>query len=225
MLGSKGQPSQKVSFKAFFALFFAIIFFSGLLMNMKELNWLTAFDFTTITGAFGTMKEPAKNSFLGAGGRGAREGFLFGFYLIPAVMLALGTIEILNYYGALRAAQVLLSPLLKPIIGVPGVTGVALVTDLQSTDTGAILTKQLFDDGVINEKERVIMTSWQFSAAGTITNYFASGSALFAALTVPIIIPLLVIVVMKFVGANITRLLLHCFYKEDFKDDDTTHAL
>lgn len=224
MLEDKEHSSRKVPIKAFLALFFAIVFFSGLLMNVTQFNWLTAFDFTTITGTFGTMKEPVKNSFLGAGGKGAREGFLFGFYLIPAVMLALGTIEILNYYGALRAAQVLLSPLLRPIIGVPGATGIALVTDLQSTDTGAILTKQLFDEGVINEKERVIMTSWQFSAAGTFTNYFASGAALFAALTVPIIIPLLVIIVMKFVGANITRLLLHFFYKEDFKND-STHAL
>lgn len=217
---SKNQAS-KVSIAAFCALFFAIVFFSGLLMNIKELSWLTAFDFTTITGGFGTMKEPAKSTFLGAGGQGAREGFLFGFYLIPAVMLALGTIEILNYYGALRAAHVLLTPLLRPIMGVPGDTGIALVTDLQSTDTGAILTKQLFDEGVINEKERVIITSWQFSAAGTITNYFASGSALFAALTVPIIIPLMVIVVTKFIGANITRILLKCFYKGDFKNDST----
>lgn len=219
--GKDLNSTQKVSFGAYFALFFAIVFFSGLLMSFKQINWLAAFDFNTITGAFGTMKEPVKNSFLGAGGKGAREGFLFGFYLIPAVMLALGTIEILNNYGALRAAQVLLSPLLRPLMGVPGSTGVALVTDLQSTDTGAILTKQMYDEGAINEKERIVMISWQFSAAGTITNYFASGTALFAALTVPIITPLLVIVVMKFIGANITRLLLHCFYKGDFKNDNT----
>jgi len=219
--GKDLNSTQKVSFGAYFALFFAIVFFSGLLMSFKQINWLAAFDFNTITGAFGTMKEPVKNSFLGAGGKGAREGFLFGFYLIPAVMLALGTIEILNNYGALRAAQVLLSPLLRPLMGVPGSTGVALVTDLQSTDTGAILTKQMYDEGAITEKERIVMISWQFSAAGTITNYFASGAALFAALTVPIITPLLVIVVMKFIGANITRLLLHCFYKGDFKNDNT----
>lgn len=222
--GKDQNLSQKASFKAYCALLFAIVFFSGMLMSLNQFSWLSAFDFTTITGAFGTMKEPAKNSFLGAGGKGAREGFLFGFYLIPAVMLALGTIEILNNYGALRAAQILLSPLLRPIMGVPGSTGVALVTDLQSTDTGAILTKQMYDEGVITEKERIIMISWQFSAAGTITNYFASGSALFAALTVPIIIPLLAIVVIKFIGANITRLLLHCFYKEDFKHD-ITHSV
>lgn len=211
---------KSVHVKAYFALIFAIIFFSGLLLGFKDVKWLTAFDFTTISGAFGTIKEPVKNSFLGAGGKGAREGFLFGFSLIPAVMLALGTIEILNYFGALQAAQILLTPLLRPIMGVPGSAGVTLVTDLQSTDTGAVLTKQLFDEGVINEKERITMISWQFSAAGTITNYFASGPALFAVLTVPIIVPLAVIIIMKFVGANITRLLLYYFYKEDFKNDN-----
>lgn len=34
-----------------------------------------------------------------------------------------------------------MTPLLRPILGVPGITGLALITDLQSTDAGAALTK------------------------------------------------------------------------------------
>ncbi len=212
----------KVSPAGYIALIFAIVFFSGLLVSFKEYTWLTAFDFTTVTGNFGTMKEPAKNTFMGAGGKGAREGFLFGFYLIPAVMLALGIIEILDQLGALKAAQKLLSPILRPVMGVPGAAGLAMITTLQSTDAGAILTKQMRDAEITTEQERVIMTGWQFSAAGTISNYFASGSALFAFLTVPIIVPLALIFIMKFVGANLVRLGLKLFYKGDFVND--THA-
>ena len=215
------QEEVKVSYGGYIGLVFAIIFFSGLVVSIKDASWLSAFDFTTITGSFGTMKEPAKNTFMGAGGKGAREGFIFGFYLIPAVMLALGIIEILDQLGALRAAQKLLSPILRPVMGVPGAAGLALITTLQSTDAGAILTKQMYDTGMANEKERIIMTGWQFSAAGIISNYFASGSALFSFLTVPIIVPLVVVFIMKFVGANIIRLALASFYKEDFTNDST----
>jgi len=217
------QEEQKVSIGGYIALIFAIVFFSGLLVSVKDATWLTAFDFTTVTGNFGTMKEPAKNTFMGAGGKGAREGFMFGFYLIPAVMLALGIIEILEQLGAMRAAQKLLSPILRPVMGVPGAAGLALIATLQSTDAGAILTKQMRESGITNEQERIIMTGWQFSATGTISNYFASGSALFAFLTVPIIVPLALIFVMKFVGANIIRLALRFIYKEDFTND-TSHS-
>ena len=207
-----------VSPGGYFALFFAIVFFSGLLMGAKNIPWLSAFDFTTLSGSFGTMKEPVKNTFMGAGGKGARDGFMFAFSLIPAIMLALGVLEILTAYGAMNAAQKLLSPLLRFLVGIPGIAGLVLITDLQSTDTGAVLSKQLYDSGAINDKERILMVSWQFSAAGTLTNYFAIGSALFMALTTPIITPLLVIIVMKFVGANFVRLLLRLFYKGDFSD-------
>lgn len=53
-------------------------------------------------------------------------------------MFALGMIEVLAHYGALRAAQFLMTPLLKPLLGLPGLTGLALITDLQSTDAGAV---------------------------------------------------------------------------------------
>lgn len=45
-------------------------------------------------------------------------------------MLALGVLEILEHYGAIRAAHKLMTPLLKPILGIPGLTGLAMITDL-----------------------------------------------------------------------------------------------
>lgn len=210
---------KKLSYGAYLSLLFAIIFFSGLLLGAKELPWLSAFDFTTVNGSFGTMKEPAKNTFMGAGGKGARDGFMFAFSLIPTIMFALGVLEILTAYGAMAAAQKLLSPLLRFLIGAPGLTALVLITDLQNTDTGAVLTKQLYDEGAINEKERVLIASWQYSAAGTLTNYFAIASAFFGMILVPVIVPLAIILVMKFVGANLVRICLKTFYKGDFIHD------
>ena len=72
-------------------------------------------------------------------------------------MLAIGCLEVLSYYGAIKAAHKLLTPLLRPLLGVPGLTGLALITDLQSTDAGAALTKELYDQELITKKELTII--------------------------------------------------------------------
>ena len=125
---------------AFIAFLLAVIMFSGVFAKMPDAyKWLSALDFSTLVGKFGTIVDKA--NLVGHGGNGARGGFLFGLSLVPGVMFALGMIEVLAHYGALRAAQFLMTPLLKPLLGLPGLTGLALITDLQSTDAGAGLTK------------------------------------------------------------------------------------
>ncbi|WP_154064055.1 hypothetical protein [Klebsiella grimontii] len=211
----------KVGPGAWISLIIVLLVFSGLLFKVEGMAWLGAFDFTTLGGAFGTMKTPETNTFIGSGGISAKAGFLFALSLVPTVMLALalGLLEIFTHYGAIRAAHKLLTPLLRPLLGIPGYTGLALITDLQSTDAGAALTKELYDSDKINRKDLVIMGAWQYSGAGLINNYFSIGSALFASLTIPIIIPLLLMFVLKFVGAAITRLVLNTAYKRDFENE------
>lgn len=202
---------------AFIALIVALLFFSGVLVGIPGMEWLGAFDFNTLAGKFGTIG--AKGNFVGAGGSGARSGFLFALSLVPSVMFALGTIEVLEHYGAIKAAQKLLTPLLKPLLGLPGLTGIALITDLQSTDAGAALTKGLYDDKLINKKDLVVMGAWQYSGAGMINNYFMIGSALFASVTCSILIPFALIFIFKFVGAIYVRFVLNTVYKGDFKNE------
>ncbi len=213
------KNQSRVGVGAYIALAVAILFFSGLFMKVEGLKWLSAFDFTTLGGSFGTMKDPAKNTFIGAGGVSAKAGFLFALSLAPTVMLALGCLEVLTHYGAIRAAHKLLTPFLHPLLSLPGKTGLALITDLQSTDAGAALTKELYDEGEINKKELTIMGAWQYSGAGLINNYFTIGSALFTVLKAPIILPLLLMFALKFVGGMFVRFVLSTVYKEDFKDE------
>ena len=213
------KNQSKVGIGAYIALAVAILFFSGLFMKVEGMKWLSAFDFTTLGGTFGTMKDPAKNTFIGAGGVSAKAGFLFALSLAPTVMLALGCLEVLTHYGAIRAAHKLLTPLLHPLLSLPGKTGLALITDLQSTDAGAALTKELYDEGEINKKELTIMGAWQYSGAGLINNYFAIGSALYSVLKLPIILPLLLMFGLKFAGGMFVRFVLNTVYKEDFKDE------
>ena len=204
--------SVKVPWTGYIALVFAVVFFSGLLASQK--GWITAFDFNALAGKFGVMKDAAKATFQGQGGFGARDGFMFGFGLLPSLMLALGMVDIVDHLGGLKAAEKLLTPILRPLLGIPGVAGLAMVTSFQSTDAGAGMTRMLRETGCITENEKTVFCAFQFSAGGTVTNYLASGAALFSFVTVPIVLPLVLIFVLKIFGANLVRIYLNRFEKE-----------
>ena len=93
----------------------------------------------------GDALQVATTSFRGKGGSGAIDGFMFALTLVPTVMFALAMITVFEYYGALRAARRLLTPVLRPLLGLPGSATLALIASLQSTDGGAALTRQLKD--------------------------------------------------------------------------------
>lgn len=99
-----------------------------------------------------------------------------------------------------------MTPILRPLLGVPGICSLALIANLQNTDAAAGMTKELTNEGAITDHERAIFATFQTSGSAIITNYFSSGAALFTFITVPVITPLAVILVFKFVGANFLRL-------------------
>ena len=203
----------KVAWYGYAALIIVIVFFSGVFAAQKD--WLAALDFNTINGKFGTMKDAAKATYQGQGGMGARDGFMFALGIVPGVMLALGIVEVCDHLGGLRAAQKLLTPLLRPLLGIPGICGLALVSSMQSSDAGGGMTKALRDENYITEKERTTFAQFQLTAGGLITNFFSIGSAIFSFITVPIILPLAMIFIGKIVAANLMRLYLTFVVKED----------
>lgn len=205
-----------VPFIGYLALAFAAVFFSGIFASSK--GWISTFDFNVINGSFGTMKA-AKANFMGIDGTGVKNGFLFAFSLVPGVMLALGVVEVIEHLGGLKAAQKILTPILKPLIGLPGIAGLALISSMQSTDAGASMTRALREANQITEKEKTVFVAFQFSAGATITNYLSTGSALFSFIPVPIIVPLILIFVLKIFGANLMRIYLNKCVKEDILNE------
>lgn len=218
------STQRKVTIGSFIALAFALVFFSGLL---KSNEWYSVFDFTTLNGSFGKVAysvsetsegiKTTTTSFRGKEGSGARDGFIFALTLIPTVMFALGMINVLEHYGALDAARQLLSPLLRPLMNIPGNCGLALIASMQSTDAGAAMTRQLKDEGQLTKRETDIFTMFQFSAGAGIVNFFSSGAVLFTltltdgSLAVASSIGLVVgvILLFKIIGANLFRLYLN----------------
>lgn len=217
----KEVQSDQVTWVSYAALLFAIVFFSGVFATSK--GWLQVFDFSVLNGTYGKIKGVETFfTFRGVGGTGARDGFMFALELMPPVIFALGVIAVVDGLGGLRAAQKLLTPILKPILGLPGVCGLALIANLQSTDAAAGMTKELVENSLITDDERTVFSTYQISASATITNYFSSGVALFSFILVPIIVPLLVMLVFKVLGANAIRLYIKSARKKEMAN--TTQA-
>ncbi len=233
-MSNNATEGRKVTVGSYLALAFAVVFFSGLLQSNQ---WYGVFDFTTLNGSFGSVVysvdqtaegiETASTSLRGKGGSGARDGFLFALTLIPTVMFALGMINVLEHYGALDAARKLLTPLLRPLMGIPGNSGLALIASLQSTDAGAAMTRQLKDEGHLTKRETDVFTMFQFSAGATIVNFFSSGAVLFTltyasgelAVTSSLGLAVAIMFIFKFVGANIFRVYLNITEGKENKDD------
>lgn len=84
-----------------------------------------------------------------------------------------------------------MNPLLKPLLGVPGVSALANIANMQSTDAAAGMVKELVDEGKLTDKERSVIITYQTSGSAFVTNYFSSGAAAFSILLAPIIVPYL----------------------------------
>ena len=211
---SNQNENIKVTWVGYAAFFFAILIFSGIFSSSE--GWLKVFDFNVLNGSFGKIEGAEKAfTFRGAGGSGARDGFLFTLELIPAVILALGLVNVIDGLGGLKAAQKLMSPILKPLLGVPGISALANIANMQSTDAAAGMVKELADTGEITDQERSVIITYQTSASAFITNYFSSGAAVFSFMLVPIIVPIFVMFIFKIIGANLMRLYLKTVYKKE----------
>ncbi|MCF0252855.1 MAG: hypothetical protein HUK26_00790 [Duodenibacillus sp.] len=219
------SQETKCGIGGYIALVLAIVIFSGVFYKMpKDLAWLGCLDYTTLCGSWGkvaSMTAGKATNFIGQGGISARQGFLFGFSLCPGVMLAMGLIEVLSHYGALKAAQVLVTPLLRPLLGIPGACALPMITDLQSTDGGAAITRAMYDQGILDKKGLVVVCGWQYAGAGMVSNYYTTvvpGIYAISAFLVPVWCPVLINFCMKFVGGAFVRTVLSTVYRKDFEN-------
>lgn len=195
---------NKITWKGWLSLAFLIILFSGIFQNSE--GPLSALDFSNLAGKFGVIAE--ENSFLGKGGTGAKEGFLFALTLIPNVCLAVGLIDVAEHFGAMEAARKLFNPILKPLLGIPGSTGIAFVSSFTSSDVGAVMTRQLYEDGLLTDDERTIFVSYQYAGSAVVLNTINTQAPLLP-LALLAIGPIIVIeFICKVFGANLVRFYL-----------------
>lgn len=206
---SLGNAHIHVPWTGYVALAFAVVFFSGVFMNAE--GWLQVLDYSNISGQFGklgTLTEGGgrlASNFRGMGGSGPKDAFVYGLTIAPQIMFALGIVKIIENYGGLLAAQKLLTPLMRLLFGQPGFCALPLIAGMQNSDTGASMIKQMRDEKLITEREKLVFIAFHFTAPALIVNYFAIGAMAFPYLKISIIVPLVVVMVTKFIGANVFR--------------------
>lgn len=208
------EDENKVTWKGWVSLAVLIILFSGVFQ--KSEGPLAAFDFANISGSFGTIADGI--NFQGKGGTGAKDGFLFALTLIPTVCLAVGLIDVVESLGAMKAAAKLFNPILRPVLGLPGIAGIAFVSSFTSSDVASFMTKQLYDNKQITDDERTIFVAYQYAGSAVILNTINTQAPLlpFALMALG---PIIVIEIFcKMLGANMIRLLIWFKNKNDKKE-------
>ena len=181
------------------------IMFSGVLKDVE--GPLKALDFSNLVGAWGKIGESGQN-FIGKGGTGAREGMMQALSLIPAIAFAVAIIDVVTQLGAMDAGVKVFTPLLRPLLGIPGECGIAFVSTFTSSDVGSVMTRDLYNEGKISEKERAIFTAYQYAGSAVVLNTINTQAALLPIIlfaTGPVIV---VLFVCKLLGANLVRLIL-----------------
>lgn len=224
------KAKEKIGIQAYIALVVLLACFSGLMPMIADaspsLGWCRAFDFMSLLGKFGSLGNLEEgcgqlaSNFQGMNGSGPRNGFLVALGLIPSIMVANGLIKTGENLGALKAAGKLLSGILYPIMGVPGECAVSVVSSLQSTDAGPITVHSMIDEGIITERHRMILTTFQYSGAGILANYFILGATCSVYFKIPISIPLVIILLSKYAGSQLMRVLTARVLKLDDEQEE-----
>ncbi|MBC8589274.1 nucleoside recognition domain-containing protein [Paratissierella segnis] len=188
-----------------------IAYFSGIFSKSEGI--LSIFNFQTLIGSFGTIGDASRAGIIGEGGFGASDAVFQSVNMLPAIMVVLAILELADNYGGLIAAQKLLAPVLKILMGVSGKSTSVIITNWQSSDASAVTAAELYNDNQITSRERDILATYCFVAAATIGVYYSNGSILFPYITVDAGVGLAVIMIMKIIAANFMRLYNFIFEK------------
>lgn len=195
---------EKVTWKSWLSLLLLMLTLSGIFKDTG--GPLRAIDFLNLTGNFGVIGDGG--TFAGVGGTGAREGFLVALTIVPSVCFAVGVIETLQSYGAFGAAEKLFTPILKPILGIPGAAGIAFVSSFTSSDVASIMTRELYQKKLLTDNERSIFVAYQYAGSAVILNTINTQAILLPIVVWPIGLIIVFLIVMKLIGANLVRLFL-----------------
>ena len=118
--------------------------------------------------------------------------------------LWMGVMEIMKRSG-LSAG---LSKLLRPLLGIPGSTGVAFISSFTGSDVAAVMTRDLYESGSITDDERTIFVAYQYAGSACINNTITGGAPLLAICPVSLGAVIVIEFFCKLIGANVVRLIL-----------------
>ena len=144
----QAENKEKIGIGAWLALIVLILVLSGAFRTAE--GPIKVLDFTNLAGSFGQIGDTGAN-LIGKGGTGAKDGFMAGFNLIPAVMFFCGLLGVFEQLGAFKASDILFRPLLRPLLGIPGKCGIAFISSFTGSDVAAVMARELYEDGEIDK--------------------------------------------------------------------------
>lgn len=197
------KSKEKVGIAGYIWLIVAILFFSGAFRGAP--GALKLLDLSTYLGSFGTIVEGASAGFVGEGGTGLNNLYATVLTIVPGIMFCVGLMEVVEYYGGLRAAGRLLSPILSPLMGVPGESALVLISNLQSSDTSVALIKAMLDNGNISKKQQAILLAYSLPGPALLGMMITYGVMLYPYLSCSSGVIILVVILMKVVVSEIMR--------------------
>lgn len=180
-------------------------------------GFLLFLDFQSLIGSFGCLQFPNGTEVCDVTlkhGTGAKAGFIYCLGLIPSIMITCGILNVLQFWNTDKAAQRLFSAPVRFLTGLPGITTVAMFISLQSSDAGAMATKELHTRCHYGQRARYschVAILLKRNAHQCLLN----GLALLPIIVTPIGNILLVIIAAKFLGANLMRLTLRLFRQSE----------
>lgn len=200
------KQTEKIGIGSWIALIFLILILSGAFRTAE--GPIKVLDFTNLCGNFGKIGDTGAN-LIGSGGTGAKDGFMAGLNLIPAVMFFCGLLNVFEQLGAFAASDLVFRPLLYPLMGIPGKCGIAFISSFTGSDVAAVMTKELYDSGDITDDQRTIFVAYQYAGSACINNTITGGAPLVAICPVALGPCILIMFFCKLIGANIVRLVLN----------------
>lgn len=199
------ENKERVGLTAWIALILLILILSGIFRNSE--SFLKILDFTNLCGSFGKIGDTGQ-TFIGEGGDGAKLGFITGLNLIPSIMLFCGLLNVFEELGAFKASNILFKPFLKPLLGIPGVCGVAFISSFTGSDVAAVMTRELVEYNKISDDERSIFVAYQYAGSACINNTITGGAPLLLISPISLGVIILIEVICKIIGANLVRIIL-----------------
>lgn len=219
------MEKRNIPWYGFVALILTILFLSGIFTNSE--GPLSALDYSNVLGTFGTMGSGGQGTdiafakdFQGIGGVGVKSAFLLVLSISPGIILAYAVIELFKNYKGDVAAEFVFNPILKPLFGVPGRSIVAITASLTTTDGGAAITKELYDNNYINYKENMILSQFQYSSPAPLINVFSIAAPLAPYIPTQLSVCLIVILAMKVLGAILCRIYVNIFMEGKGNNND-----
>ena len=178
---------------------------NGLVHSVTAEGPIKVLDFTNLAGSFGQIGDTGANLIGKGGGTGAKDGFMAGFNLIPAVMFFCGLLGVSSSSAHSRHRTSCFVLCFVRCSASQASAASHSSRALPVRRCGRQRPVSCTEDGEITDDERTIFVAYQYAGSACINNTITGGAPLVAICPVALGPCIVIMFVCKLIGANIVR--------------------